>query len=90
MIIGSKKDNLEDIVRDMEKHMSLELKTAIKNNIHESRKDWIIWMMERAGKKNARRCLMENCSIYIKTRCRQVLLQEKKIGSIAVQEIFAE
>jgi REP element-mobilizing transposase RayT len=52
MIIGSKKDKLEDIVRDMKKHTSLELKAAIKNNNQESRKEWIIWMMERAGKKN--------------------------------------
>ncbi len=52
MIIGSKKDKLEDIVRDMKKHTSLELKEAIKNNVYESRKEWIIWMMERAGKKN--------------------------------------
>ena len=35
-------------VRDMKKHTSLELKTAIKNNNFESRKEWIIWMMERA------------------------------------------
>ena len=52
MIIGSKKNKLEGIVRDMKKHTSLELKTAIKNNLLESRKEWIIWMMERAGKKN--------------------------------------
>jgi REP element-mobilizing transposase RayT len=64
MIIGSKKDKLEDIVRDMKKHTSSELKVAIKNNIQESRKDpiaigWMLWIacpdasgMERAGKKN--------------------------------------
>jgi putative transposase len=52
MIIGSSKNKLEDIVRDMKKHTSLELKAAIKNNVSESRKEWIIWMMERAGKKN--------------------------------------
>ncbi len=40
MIIGSKKNKLEDIVRDMKKHTSLELKTTIKNNILESRKEW--------------------------------------------------
>ena len=51
MIIGSKKDKLEDVARDMKKHTSLELKAAIKNNIQESRKEWIIWMMERAGMK---------------------------------------
>ncbi len=43
---------MEDIVRDMKKHTSMELKEVIKNNVHESRKEWIIWMMERAGKKN--------------------------------------
>ena len=53
MIIGSKKDKLEDIVRDMKKHTSSELKVAIKNNIQESRKEWMLWMMERAGKKTA-------------------------------------
>ena len=52
MIIGSKKDKLEDIVRDMKKHTSLQLKAAIKNNNSESRREWIIWIMERAGKKN--------------------------------------
>jgi putative transposase len=52
MIIGSKKNKLEDIVRDMKKHTSLELKAAIKNNVSESRKEWMIWMMERAGKKS--------------------------------------
>ena len=52
MIIGSSKNKLEDIVRDMKKHTSLELKAAIKSNVSESRKEWIIWMMERAGKEN--------------------------------------
>ncbi len=53
MIIGSKQDKLEDIIRDMKKHTSSELKTEIKNHPQESRKEWIIWMMERAGKKNS-------------------------------------
>jgi putative transposase len=53
MIIGSKKDKMENIVRDMKKHTSLELRTIIKNNLLESRKAWIIWMMERAGRKNS-------------------------------------
>jgi hypothetical protein len=43
MIIGSKKDKLEDIVRDMKKHTSLELKGAIKNNNQESRKEWLVF-----------------------------------------------
>ncbi|MEP6597562.1 MAG: hypothetical protein ABJA71_16525 [Ginsengibacter sp.] len=52
IVIGSKKDKLEDIVRNMKKHTSLQLRTAIKNNKFESRQEWIIWLMERAGKKN--------------------------------------
>lgn len=52
MIVGSNKNKLDDIIRDTKKHTSSELKVAIKNNVSESRKEWIIWMMERAGKKN--------------------------------------
>jgi hypothetical protein len=52
MIIGSNKNKLENIVRDMKKHTSSELKAGVKNNVSESRKAWIIWMMERAGQKN--------------------------------------
>ncbi len=53
MIIGTKKDKLEDIVRDMKKHTSQELRDGIKSNVHESRKEWMLWLMERAGKKNS-------------------------------------
>ena len=59
MIIGSKKNKLEDIVRDTKSHTSNTLKTSIKENPLESRKEWIVWLacpdssgMERAGKKN--------------------------------------
>jgi len=40
-------------MRDFKSHTSRELKKAIKNNIQESRKEWLLWMMERAGKKNS-------------------------------------
>jgi len=52
MIIGSSKNKLEDIVRDMKKYTSSELKVAIKNNVSESRREWMNSMFERAGKKN--------------------------------------
>ena len=52
MIIGSKKDKPEDIVRDMKKHTSITLKTTIKNHNLESRREWMMWMFERAGNKN--------------------------------------
>lgn len=53
MIIGSKKNKLEDIVGGMKSYISTTLKKLIKENPQESRKEWIIWMMERAGKKNS-------------------------------------
>jgi REP element-mobilizing transposase RayT len=53
MIIGTHNAKLEDIMRDMKKHTSLELKKAIQNHPSESRREWLLWMMERAGKKNS-------------------------------------
>jgi putative transposase len=52
MIIGSNKNPLEDIVRDMKRHTSVELKKTLQQHAGESRKEWMLWMMERAGKKN--------------------------------------
>ena len=53
MIIGSNNKNMEDIVRDMKSHTSTTLKKLITENPQESRKEWMLWMMERAGKKNS-------------------------------------
>lgn len=53
LIIGSHEDKLERIMQNMKRHTSEELKEAIKNNYSESRKEWMLWMMERAGKKNS-------------------------------------
>jgi putative transposase len=53
LIIGSHGEKMEDIMRDMKKHTSLALKAAIKNHPGESRREWMLWMMERAGKKNS-------------------------------------
>ena len=52
MIIGSQGEKLEDIVRDFKRHTSTKLRKAIKEHPQESRHEWMIWMMERAGKKN--------------------------------------
>lgn len=51
MIISSSKNKLEDI-RDMKSFTSRSLKEAITNNTQESRREWMLWMMEGAGKKN--------------------------------------
>ena len=52
MIIGSNKNKLEDIVRDMKSFTSTKLREVISNHPQESRKEWMKWMMERAGKNN--------------------------------------
>ncbi len=51
MLIGTQDKNMEDIMRDMKRHTSIQLKSAIQDHPLESRKEWILWLMERAGKK---------------------------------------
>ena len=53
MIIGTHRENLENIMRDMKKHTSTALKQAIQEHPAESRREWMLWMMTRAGKKNS-------------------------------------
>ncbi len=52
MIISSNAGKLEDIVRDMKSYTSTQLKKQIQNHGQESRRDWLLWMFERAGQKN--------------------------------------
>ena len=52
MIIGSNGRNMADIVRDMKSFTSTSLKRAITDHPQESRKEWLLWMMKRAGEKN--------------------------------------
>ncbi|MTI19870.1 transposase [Fulvivirga sp. RKSG066] len=46
--------NLSHVIRDFKSFTSTSLKNATKENSVESRKEWLLWMMERAGKKNSR------------------------------------
>jgi len=52
MIIGTRGEKLENIMRDMKKHTSTALKHAIKAHPAESRREWMLWTMGWAGKKN--------------------------------------
>ena len=53
LIIGTNGTNkLEDIIRDMKRHTSKALLKAIQENPQESRKDWLLSMFEKAGKRN--------------------------------------
>jgi putative transposase len=55
LIISAQPDcKLTDIIRDMKSYTSTALKKCIKEHSHESRREWLVWLFERAGKKNKR------------------------------------
>jgi len=47
-------NNLSEVIRDFKSYTSTKLKGSIKENAKESRREWLVWMFERAGKKNKR------------------------------------
>ncbi len=53
MIIGSRKDPLESIVRDMKRHTSTELRNAIQQHPSESRREWILALLKQAAANNS-------------------------------------
>ena len=53
MIIGSRQNKLEEILRDMKSFTSTTMKNAITDHPYESRKEWMLWRMERVGKANS-------------------------------------
>jgi REP element-mobilizing transposase RayT len=53
MIIGSDDEKLQDIMRDLKGYTSRTILKAIKENTQESRQEWMLWMMKRAGRKNS-------------------------------------
>ena len=54
-LIGSAKTGftISDILRDLKKFTSKQIVRAIKENPKESRKEWMIYMFERAAKRNS-------------------------------------
>jgi putative transposase len=52
MIISSHDKKLEDIVRDMKSFISTKMRTLLQEHPQESRREWIVWMLKRQGKKN--------------------------------------
>jgi putative transposase len=54
LIIGTEKGILSDIVRDFKAFTSRHIRKAIEGHRGESRKEWMLWMMKRAGAKNER------------------------------------
>lgn len=53
LIIGTVDQKIEDILRDLKRHTSKAILKEIEMNPKESRKEWMLWMFERAGKKNS-------------------------------------
>jgi|AntRauTorcE11897_2_1112592.scaffolds.fasta_scaffold34430_2 REP element-mobilizing transposase RayT len=50
LIVGTKQNKLQDIIRDFKSFTSKELRKTIQNHPQESRKYWILEMMYEAGK----------------------------------------
>jgi putative transposase len=53
LIIGTTGNKMEDILRDFKSHTSRTLRKAIAEHPQESRKEWLLWMMEHAGRQNS-------------------------------------
>ncbi|MEO9873089.1 MAG: transposase [Ekhidna sp.] len=53
LIIGTRGEAMQNILRDFKSFTSRKLKDEIKGHPQESRREWILWMMERAGSKNS-------------------------------------
>jgi len=55
LILSSKEDNsLSDIIRDLKSFTSRHIRKALESDSTESRREWLLWMMKRAGTKNLR------------------------------------
>ena len=53
LVIEQREIPLEEILRDLKRHTSKAITKAIEENPQESRKEWMLWMFERAGKRNS-------------------------------------
>lgn len=54
LIVSAKKEFvISHILRDLKKYTSKQIYTSIQGNARESRRDWMIWMFDRAGKRNS-------------------------------------
>jgi REP element-mobilizing transposase RayT len=54
LIASAKNHDLSDILRDFKKFTSKKIITAIKENIQESRKDWMLTIFKEQGTSNSR------------------------------------
>lgn len=61
LIVGNRNNELKfsDIIRDFKKYTAMNILKSIRENPQESRKEWMLWMFERAGKKNGNNTLYQ-------------------------------
>jgi REP element-mobilizing transposase RayT len=52
LIIGTKDKLMQDIMRDLKSYTSRVIKEDIQSYSKESRREWLLWMFERVGRKN--------------------------------------
>ena len=53
LIFSAIEENPSGILGSLKAHTSKKLQKEIEGHNQESRKEWLLWMMERAGKKNS-------------------------------------
>lgn len=53
LIFRAQENNPGDLLRDLKTFTSKKIQELLLTNPQESRKEWMIWMMERAGAKNS-------------------------------------
>nr|MBC7613265.1 transposase [Pseudopedobacter sp.] len=53
LIFKAKDNNPGELLKSFKTFTSKALQQEIENNLQESRKEWLLWMMERAGLKNS-------------------------------------
>ncbi len=53
LIFRAKNNNPGDLLRDFKTHTSKKIQNLIAENIQENRKEWVLWLMKRAGSKNS-------------------------------------
>ncbi len=53
LIFRAKENNPSELLQSFKQFTSKKLQDLIVNNNQESRKEWLLWMMKRAGSKNS-------------------------------------
>ncbi|WP_378186834.1 hypothetical protein ACE939_00615 [Aquimarina sp. W85] len=58
-VFRSGDENPKGLIQDFKKHTAKKLIEAVQENPQESRKEWLLWMIEKVGAKNASVCKIQ-------------------------------